>query len=930
MELGSADAIPWGARLAGGPFAAALAKGAPLFVACGYPPQVVFATPAALAAFGAADARALEALLFAPDSLSARRLRRVAAQTPADAPPRLEMLRVFVARKPVSLSWLCARLNRDGVTFFVAADLSAPAEEAPAQPPAPAAALPEAASESALRFVWRLDGDGRFGVPDAALVAALGGEAPREGESLAQFSARLGLDSAWGERIAARKTFSRLRVVWPEASGQGRVVLISGAPLIAVGRTYQGFRGFGLLTEERAGAARPPAFQPEVSKPEVSKPETSAPKPAPEAPPRPRPAAGDAAALLGLLQRQHPAAGPIPAIPGAANAPALAIISALAALLQPKAAGGAPKVEPKSEPEPEPPPKPAAPAPAPSSGAEIVVLRPYANAAAHEALAAREGDSVALTSQERDAFKEIARALGANVRQARPNVDAPPDAPAAVEPPPAAPSEDDLAALLDILPIAVMVLRDGEAQYANRTLLDLVGFRDFEDFRAREGLKAIFRGRDPQTLAPGGAVSGIPIIGADERILTVDAQVRAATWGGAPAALVAMRRSREAEHQAEMRAIERETAMHAARARDFAAALDAARDGMVRLDRNGRILGMNRGAEKLFGYDQREAAGESFLTLLAPASQAEAAAALERLASSEGGPVEPLDVEARSHGGRLFPARIDLGRLANQPDPDFFLLLTDRTEAEAGSNGARAALEGAKRESEAKTELLSRVSHEMRTPLHAILGFAEVILEERFGPIGNERYRDYIRDIHASGRHVLSLANDLLDLAKIELGKVELQFAPIDVNAAVRECVTLMQPQAARERVIMRLSLYDRLPNVMADERSLRQILLNLMANAVKYNEPGGQVIVSTALDDAGSVILRVRDTGVGMNESELAVALEPFRRVPGAKAVEGTGLGLPLAKALVEANNADFSIKSRKDQGTLVEIAFPVRRAAQ
>ena len=910
MELGCANATLWAARLAGGPFAAALAKGAPLFVACGDPPQVAFATPALLAAFGAADARALEAILFAADGLSARRLRRLAVETPVDAAPRLEMLRVFVARKPVSLSWLCARFTRDGVTFFVAADLAAPGEEAPAEPAAvPSAALPEAWP----RFVWRLDGDGRFGAPDAALVDALAGAAPREGESLAALSARLGLDSAWSERVAARQTFSRLRVVWPEpGGGEGRVVLLSGAPLFAGGRTYGGVRGFGVLTEERAAVSRPLT-------PESSKPEPSTQKQTAEDSPRPGAPAGDAAALLGLLQRQHPAAGPIPSIPGAANAPALAIISALAALLQPKPAG----VEPKSEPRPAA--KPLAPPPAPSSGAEIVVLRPHANAAAHEALAARDSDSVALTTQERDAFKEIARALGANVRPGRPSADSPP------EPlPPAAPSEDDLAALLDILPIAVLVLRDGEALYANRTLLDLAGFEDFADFRAREGLKSIFRGRDPQTMAPGGLVTGVPLIGAGERILTVDAQVRVASWGGAPAALVAMRRSREAEHQAELRAIERETAMHAARARDFAAALDAARDGMVRLDRNGRILGMNRGAEKLFGYDQREAAGESFLTLLAPASQAEAAAARERLARGEGGAVEALEARARSHAGRLFPARIDLGRLANQPDPDFFLLLTDRTEAEAGSNEARAALEGAKKESEAKTELLSRVSHEMRTPLHAILGFAEVILEERFGPIGNERYRDYIRDIHASGRHVLSLANDLLDLAKIELGKVELQFAPLDVNAAVRECVTLMQPQAARERVIMRLSLYDRLPNVMADERSLRQILLNLMANAVKYNEPGGQVIVSTALDDAGSVILRVRDTGVGMNESELAVALEPFRRVPGAKAVEGTGLGLPLAKALVEANHADFSIKSRKDQGTLVEIAFPVRRAAQ
>jgi signal transduction histidine kinase len=139
-----------------------------------------------------------------------------------------------------------------------------------------------------------------------------------------------------------------------------------------------------------------------------------------------------------------------------------------------------------------------------------------------------------------------------------------------------------------------------------------------------------------------------------------------------------------------------------------------------------------------------------------------------------------------------------------------------------------------------------------------------------------------------------------------------------------------MQPQAARERIIMRLSLYDRLPNVMADERSMKQVMINLMSNAVKYNEPGGQVIVSTALDDAGAAIVRVRDTGVGMSDSDLEIALEPFRRVPGAKAVEGSGLGLPLTKALVEANHADFTIKSRKDQGTLVEIAFPAAKAAQ
>jgi signal transduction histidine kinase len=140
-----------------------------------------------------------------------------------------------------------------------------------------------------------------------------------------------------------------------------------------------------------------------------------------------------------------------------------------------------------------------------------------------------------------------------------------------------------------------------------------------------------------------------------------------------------------------------------------------------------------------------------------------------------------------------------------------------------------------------------------------------------------------------------------------------------------------MQPQAAQERIIVRMSLLDRLPTVMADERALRQILLNLLSNAVKFNEPGGQVIVSTALDEAGHAVIRVRDTGVGMNENEIAAALEPFRQVGGAaQRAGGAGLGLPLTKALAEANHADFSIKSRKQQGTLVEVAFPHIKAAQ
>jgi signal transduction histidine kinase len=260
------------------------------------------------------------------------------------------------------------------------------------------------------------------------------------------------------------------------------------------------------------------------------------------------------------------------------------------------------------------------------------------------------------------------------------------------------------------------------------------------------------------------------------------------------------------------------------------------------------------------------------------------------------------------------PAALITLQRAQAPVPN------DETAAAKTQTAAR--LE-AERESAAKSDLLARVSHEIRTPLSAILGFAEVMIEERFGPIGNDRYKEYLNDIHVSGAHVLSLVNDLLDLSKIEAGKLNLEFEGVDVNAVVGECVSIMQAQASRARVVMRLSLSPHLPRVRADQRSLKQILLNLLSNAVKFNQAGGQVIVSSALTEAGCVMLRIKDTGVGMSSDEIQTALEPFRQLGPASEISGTGLGLPVTKALIEANNASFSIRSRKNEGTLVEIAF-------
>jgi signal transduction histidine kinase len=232
----------------------------------------------------------------------------------------------------------------------------------------------------------------------------------------------------------------------------------------------------------------------------------------------------------------------------------------------------------------------------------------------------------------------------------------------------------------------------------------------------------------------------------------------------------------------------------------------------------------------------------------------------------------------------------------------------------------------------AKADFLAKVSHEIRTPLNSMIGFAEVIMAERFGTIGNERYREYLKDIQTAGGHIVSLLNDLLDLSKIETGQLDLTFANVDLNDVTQQCVAIAQQQANRARIIIRNALAPNPLHVMADARSLRQIVLTLLSNALKFTGPGGQVIVSTAGNDSGEAVLRVRDNGVGMREQDVDAILYPFHQTTAASpswSSSGTGLGLPLTKALAEANRANFTIKSAPNSGTLVEITFPSARMA-
>jgi signal transduction histidine kinase len=349
-------------------------------------------------------------------------------------------------------------------------------------------------------------------------------------------------------------------------------------------------------------------------------------------------------------------------------------------------------------------------------------------------------------------------------------------------------------------------------------------------------------------------------------------------------------------------------------------AFDLSRAPLAIMALDGTIIRANAQFAGCFGADARTLANRNLVSVLSPSDAQTLAQHLTAFRQDASARL-PLIMSPRGGG---FPIDLALRQLPVEGKPTILISVELREDASSDERAIEAARLAAESANAAKSDFLTRVSHEIRTPLNAIIGFAEVMMEERLGPLGSPRYKEYLKDMHASGAHVLSLVNDLLDLSKIEAGKMELSFARVDANAVIAECASIMQAQANQGRVVIRLALAPGLPSLCADARSLKQILLNLLSNAVKFNEPGGQVIVSSALNDAGSVIIRVKDTGIGMSEEDVATALEPFRQVDASRGASGTGLGLPLTKALIEANHASFSIKSRHNEGTLIEIAFP------
>jgi signal transduction histidine kinase len=244
-------------------------------------------------------------------------------------------------------------------------------------------------------------------------------------------------------------------------------------------------------------------------------------------------------------------------------------------------------------------------------------------------------------------------------------------------------------------------------------------------------------------------------------------------------------------------------------------------------------------------------------------------------------------------------------------------LLIAKSHAEAGNR--------------AKSNFLSNMSHELRTPLNAIIGFADLIHQQILGPIGPSKYGDYVQDIHKSGEHLLSLINDILDLAKIEAGQRKLDYLPLDPASLVRQAQSFIEPQAIRACVRIGCDVE---PGfwILGDERALAQILINLASNAVKFSRPGGEVRIFIRRGANGGIALGVEDQGIGMSAEGLKLALEPFGQAAPMETVEGrgSGLGLPIVKALAEAQGGALRLESAPDQGTRALVEFPVARVQE
>jgi PAS domain S-box-containing protein len=527
-----------------------------------------------------------------------------------------------------------------------------------------------------------------------------------------------------------------------------------------------------------------------------------------------------------------------------------------------------------------------------------------------------DGRPPALSPGEHNAFRELSRQLAARLQLSEPMRDRGVIATAIAgskrqpQPDRETHAVDDHA-LLDRLPIGILIYRYDELIVANRSFLAMTGYADIKALAAAGGLDALFVDTMISSPTAGGAENRHLLIATRSGgHLPVDGRLQAITWNGEPAFAVVLANTDadETAYEAALRRAEGEL-------RDMRRILDAATDAVMIIDCNGNILSSNRGGEVLFDRSRHELEGAEFANLFALQSRPLLADAL-RAGRRDPGRAD-VTVVALTRSGSEVPVSIVVRRIGEDNNKLAIALRLIAASAAAEPLGSTAS---------DKLIALAKLSHDARTPLNSILGFCDMMLAGRFGAVGNERHRSYVDHIRLAGTHLLALITDAADLARIEAGTFDLSPSAVNLNEVVGESVLEMQPQANEARVIVRVSLAPASGRVLADLGAVRQIVSNLLGSALGNSRPGGQVIVSTGVTPTRDIVLRLRDNGGGITEAAIAAALDasgPHATTPPWSA---TGQTLPLTRALAEANQARLVITSNPKDGTLFEVIFTAK----
>ena len=793
----------------------------------------------------------------------------------------------------------------------------------PAASPVPAAATaPGHERRNPLRFTWQMDAEGRFSLGSDEFTRLIGARtAAGLGRPWSEITENFGLDPEGRvlEAIATQETWNGITLYWPVDDGGRLPVELSGLPMFDEMRNFTGYRGSGVCRDldslnHLAELRRLEPFADLVAQPQ--------------------------AADMVPTDSEHAVAADRPA-----KADVIRAFADLATMADTTSHETSP---PADLDEPVEPPK------------NVVPFRPL----------------TVLTPVENHAFDELARQLNerldpendngkanGNAAHARASAEVADDmaevAPASVEPrsEPATETPEWLArpepparglsvrdrALLDLLPNGVLIYRLDRLLYANPAFLGRIGYDSLHALEHDGGLDALYV-EPGATTSSSTSEAGMPVTitaspDASTPASATEGRLFTISWDGesalalifspTPSPPAAAPVAPPVAAVADPVPVASPPALPVAAAgqadaEDLGAILDTTTEGIVLFDAAGNIHACNRSAEALFGYDGAEFIQKSLAELFAPESQAVVLDELERIKGAGAASDQGRDVIGRVNKGGIVALSMTMGR--TRPEgPNFFAVFRNASPAQKSDGEVQSARRLADGAANAKADMLARISHEVRSPLNAIIGFAEAMIAERFGTLGNERYVEYMKDIRASGERVVSIIDDLTELSKIETGKLDLAFTNQNLNEMVESCVSVMQQQASRERIVIRTSLANALPPVVADGRALRQITLNLIGTSIHLANPAGQVIVSTALSDFGEVVLRVRDTGHGLNDNEVAAALEPFRAPPPSdEAADNSPVSLSLTKALVEANRAQFHIKTGGRTGTLIEVVFP------